>query len=103
MRASAASPMAPWRSRRRPAACSHWPPIGSRTGRNAKAQRQERVSVAGLIHRREFAAAEIHHARGEPAAPRGPAADVLGINVDEKLRGLAARYVLAHGGVGLCR
>src|SRR5262249_49024592 len=30
------------------------------------------VSVAGLIHRREFAAAEIHHARGQPTAPRDP-------------------------------
>src|SRR6516225_1139378 len=95
MRAWAALPMAPWRSRRRPAACSHWPPIGSRTGSNAKAQRQERVSVAGLIHRREFAAAEIHHARGEPAAPRDPAAHVLGINVHQKLRGLVVRHLLA--------
>src|SRR5262249_1297346 len=53
------------------------------------------VSIAGLIHRREFAAAEIHHAWGQPAAPRDPAAHVLRVDVHQQLRRLAARHLLA--------
>ena len=53
------------------------------------------ISVAGLIHRREFAAAEIHHARGEPAAARDPVTHVLRVDVHQQLRRLAARHLLA--------
>src|SRR5215470_17999533 len=52
-------------------------------------------SVAGLIHRREFAAAEIHHARGQPTAPRDPVAHVCRVDVHQQLRRLAARHLLA--------
>src|SRR6266446_8523504 len=119
MRASAASPMAPWRSRPLPAASLRGSPIGSPTGGNFKIQGggstwavlrsslpgltrqsihlckkllakkmdarvkpahdwlEQRISIAGLIHRRELAAAEIHHARGQAAAARDPTAHVL--------------------------
>ena len=51
MRAGAVLPMAPWRSRPLPAASSHWPPIGSRTGRDLRlkaAAHGREVVIAGL-------------------------------------------------------
>src|SRR6516165_4111448 len=103
MRTSAALPMAPWRSRPPPAASLRWPPIGSPTGRNAKGQSWKTISVAGLIHRCEFAAAEIHHARGQPAAARDPAPHVLRVDVHQQLRRLAARHLLAIAAGMPCR
>src|SRR5262245_4622725 len=96
--------MAPWRSRQPPALCLLWSPTGSRGESNKHSRAQSHASLlASVIHRGEFAAAEILHARGQSAAPRDPAAHVLGIDVHQQLCRLAARHLLAVAAGMPCR